>query len=119
MKIAVTAMGKDLDAEVDPRFGRAVFLVILDDNGNLLEVVDNSSNRDAMRGAGIQAGKILADKKVDTLLTGYCGPNAFRTLKAAGIKVGLEQTGTVREAFERFKRDEVDFADQPNVEAHW
>lgn len=119
MKTAVTAMGKDLDAEIDPRFGRAVYLVILDDNGNLLEVVDNSSNRDAMRGAGIQSGKILADKNVDTVLTGHCGPNAFRTLKAAGIRVGTDQTGTVREAFERLKRDEVEFAAQPDVEAHW
>jgi len=119
MRIAVTAMGRDLDAEVDPRFGRAAFLVILDENGNLLEVVDNSSNRDAMRGAGIQASKVLADKKVEVLLTGHCGPNAFRTLKAAGIKVGPDQTGTVREAFQRLKRDEVEFADQPDVEGRW
>ena len=72
-----------------------------------------------MRGAGIQAGKILADRKVDVLLTGHCGPNAFTTLKAAGIKVGVDQSGTVQEALERLKRNEVEFADRPNVEGHW
>ena len=52
-------------------------------------------------------------------MTGHCGPNAFTTLKAAGIKVGIEQSGTVKEALDRFNRNEVKFADQPNVEAHW
>ena len=119
MKIAVTATGTNIDSPLDPRFGRAQYILIVDENETLLEAVDNSRNINAMRGAGIQAGKILADKKVDVLLTGNCGPNAFTTLKAAGIKVGVDQSGTVREAVRRYKKNEVQFADQPNVEGHW
>ena len=119
MKIAVTATGTNLDSPLDPRFGRAQYILIVDENETLLEAVDNSRNINAMRGAGIQTGKILADKKVDVLLTGHCGPNAFTTLKAAGIKVGVDQSGTVREAVERYTSNEVQFADQPNVEGHW
>jgi predicted Fe-Mo cluster-binding NifX family protein len=119
MKIAITAKGQDIDAEVDPRFGRARFIVIVDENGNVLEALDNSSNVNAMRGAGIQAGKMLSDKKVDVLMTGYCGPNAFRALSAAGIQVVMEQSGTVREALARLNRNEVEYANNPNVEAHW
>jgi predicted Fe-Mo cluster-binding NifX family protein len=119
MKIAVTATGTNLDAPLDPRFGRAQYILIVDENETLLEAVDNSRNINAMRGAGIQAGKILADKKVDILLTGHCGPNAFTTLKAAGIKVGVDQSGTVREALARYKRNEVRFVDQPDVDGHW
>jgi predicted Fe-Mo cluster-binding NifX family protein len=119
MKIAVTAMGKDLDAEIDPRFGRARYLVIVDDKGTVCEAWDNSVNLNAMQGAGIQAAKVLADKDVRVLLTGHCGPNAFRALQAAGIKVGVDQSGTVRKAVERFQRNEVSFADEPNAEAHW
>ena len=119
MKIAVTAMGTELDSQVDPRFGRAQYILIVDPDGTIDEVIDNSVNRDAMRGAGIQAGKRLADKKVDVLLTGHCGPNAFTALKAAGIKVGTNQAGTVREALGRLSRDEVSFSDGPNVDAHW
>ncbi len=119
MRIAVTAMAKDLDAELDPRFGRARYILIIEPNGNIEEVIDNSTNINAMKGAGIQAGKILADKKVNVLLTGHCGPNAFKALGAAGIKVGVELQGTVREALERFKRTDVRFASGPNVEAHW
>lgn len=119
MKIAITATGRDIDAEVDPRFGRARFIVIVDEKGTVLEALDNSSNVNAMRGAGIQAGKMLSDRNVDVLMTGFCGPNAFKTLTAAGIQVVVEQSGTVRETLSRLNRDEVEYADNPNVEAHW
>lgn len=119
MRIAVTAMGKDLDADLDPRFGRAMYFLIVEPNGTIEEVIDNSTNINAMKGAGIQAGKVLADKKVDVLLTGHCGPNAFKALNAAGIKVGVELRGTVREALDNFNRSEVKFATSPNVEGHW
>ena len=119
MKIAVTSMGKEIDSQVDPRFGRAQYIVILDQSGTVLEAVDNSQNLNAMRGAGIQAAKFLADRKVDVLMTGHCGPNAFTTLKAAGIKVVIEQSGTVKEAFDRLNRNEVAFTDKPNAEGHW
>jgi predicted Fe-Mo cluster-binding NifX family protein len=119
MKIAVTAVAKDIDSSMDPRFGRAQYIVILDETGTVLEAVDNSQNLNAMKGAGIQAAKLLADRKVNVLMTGHCGPNAFRALDAAGIKIVVEQSGTVKQAFERFNRNEVEFADRPNVEAHW
>jgi predicted Fe-Mo cluster-binding NifX family protein len=119
MKIALTATGKGLDSELDPRFGRARYILIVQEDGSLLEAVDNSSNANAMRGAGIQAGKTLADRNVDVLITGKCGPNAFKALEAAGIRVIADQTGTVREALERLNRSEVTYASAPNVEAHW
>ncbi|MBI5569116.1 MAG: NifB/NifX family molybdenum-iron cluster-binding protein [Desulfomonile tiedjei] len=119
MKIAVTSTGREIGSRMDPRFGRAQYIVILDEGGTILEVVDNSQNLNAMKGAGIQAAKLIADRKVDVLMTGHCGPNAFTTLKAAGIKVAVEQSGTVEEALDRLNRGEAKFADQPNVEAHW
>jgi len=119
MKIAISAMGKEIDSQVDPRFGRAQYILIVDRNDNIIEAIDNSQNVNSMRGAGIQAAKLLADRKVDVLMTGYCGPNAFTTLQAAGIKVVVEQSGTVREAVDRFNENQFSFADQPNAEAHW
>jgi predicted Fe-Mo cluster-binding NifX family protein len=119
MKIAVTSTGTDREADLDPRFGRAKYILIVDETGNVLEAIDNSTNVNAMRGAGIQAGKLLADRKVDVLITGFCGPNAFQTLTAAGISVVVEQSGKVWEAVERYNKHELKPADQPNVEAHW
>lgn len=119
MKIAVTAQGNDLESTIDPRFGRARYILIADGEGNLLEVLDNSTGVNSLRGAGIQAGKLLADHKVDVLLTGNCGPNAFKALQAAKIKVVADQTGIVKDAIERFKRGDVTYAQSPNVEGHW
>lgn len=119
MKIAITATGPGIDSEVDPRFGRAQHILIVDETGTILESVDNAQNLNAMRGAGIQAAKSLADRKVDVLMTGHCGPNAFTTLKAAGIRICTEQSGTVKEALDRLNRSEVEFAEKPDVEAHW
>jgi predicted Fe-Mo cluster-binding NifX family protein len=119
VRIAVTAVGTNLESSMDPRFGRARYIVIIDETGEVIDVVDNSVNVNAMQGAGIQAAKLLSDRKVEVLMTGHCGPNAFKTLKAAGINVVVDQSGTVRQAFDRLTRNEVTFADQPNAEAHW
>jgi predicted Fe-Mo cluster-binding NifX family protein len=119
MRIAITSTGPSLDSDLDPRFGRAQHILIVDQDGALIEAVDNSQRVNALSGAGIQTGKLLADKKVDVLLTGNCGPNAFKALQAAGIKVAVEQCGTVKEALERFNKGEATFASEPNVEPHW
>jgi len=119
MRIAVTSTGTDVNSSVDPRFGRARYILILDEKGAVSEVVDNTANLNALKGAGIQAGKILADRKVDVLVTGHCGPNAFTVLEAAGIKVAVQQSGTVGQAAAKVVSGQAEFADKPNVEAHW
>ena len=107
MRIAITATDKHLDAEMDPRFGRAQFILIVDPGGTIVDVIDNEPNRAAMGGAGIGAAKMLSDKAVNVLLTGRCGPNARTALDAAGIEICEVQAGTVRDALERFNRGEV------------
>ena len=109
MKIAVTSKGKDLDSEVDPRFGRAAYIIIVDPDTLEFETVDNSENVNAFKGAGIQAGVTVNKKGAKVLLTGFCGPNAFKTLDAAGIKVVADVKGTVREAVETFKKGALGF----------
>jgi len=93
MKIAVTSTGKELTSEMDPRFGRAAYFLIVDPETMEFETVENSQNINLPQGAGIQAGQTIADKKVDTLVTGNCGPKAFRILQAANIKVITKWTG--------------------------
>ena len=119
MKIAITSKGKDLDSAVDPRFGRAPFILIVDTLNNDLEVLDNSDNVNAFKGAGIQTAVTISEHGAKALLTGYCGPNAFKTLTAAGIKVINDMSGTVQEAVEAFKKGKVTFAEEANAEGHW
>jgi predicted Fe-Mo cluster-binding NifX family protein len=70
MKIAVTSTGQDLDSPVDPRFGRAAYILIVDTDSMDVEVLDNAQNVNAFKGAGIQAATMINDKHVDVLLTG-------------------------------------------------
>lgn len=119
MKLAVTSKGTDLDAAVDPRFGRAPYIIIVDPDTLEFEALDNSENVNAFKGAGIQAGTMICDKGAAVLLTGYCGPNAFKTLDAAKIKVVNDIAGTVMDALKTFKAGNFEYADSANVEGQW
>jgi len=119
LKIAITSKGSNLDSEVDPRFGRAAYILVVDTESLALEVIDNAENVNSFKGAGIQAAASVSDKGAEVLLTGYCGPNAFKTLDAAGIKVANDAGGTVKEAVQAFKDGSFTYADTANVEGHW
>jgi predicted Fe-Mo cluster-binding NifX family protein len=117
MKVAVTATGPALDAAVDPRFGRCMHFVIVETDDMTFEAVDNAA-MSLGGGAGIQAARLMADKGVKVVLTGNCGPNAFQTLKAAGIDVIVGCGGKVSEAVEQFKSGKLSSTDAPNVNVH-
>ncbi len=119
MKIAVTSRGTDLDAQVDPRFGRAAYIIIVDTETLDFEVLDNQTNVNAFKGAGIQAASMVSDKGANILLTGFCGPNAFNTLKAANVKVISDVSGSVKDAVKSFNDNKLSFVDQPNKDGHW
>ena len=119
MKIAVTSKGRDLESEVDPRFGRAAYILVVDTDSLAFEVLDNSENVNAFKGAGIGAATMMNDKGVEALLTGFCGPNAFKVLRAAKIDVANDISGTVRDAVQAFNGGKVSFSDAANVDGHW
>jgi len=119
MKIAVTSKGQDLQSDIDPRFGRAAYIIVVDTESLEFEAIDNSTNANAFKGAGIQAATMMSDKGVNALLTGFCGPNAFKVLKAAGINVSSDLEGTVNEAVQAFNAGQITFIDEPNIEGHW
>jgi len=119
MKLAISAKGKDLDSPVDQRFGRAdVFIIYETDTGNF-EAIDNRANLDLAQGAGIQSARNVVAQGVQYVITGHCGPKAYRSLGAADIKVIVGATGTVREAVARFEAGELDAVDEADVEGHW
>lgn len=119
MKLAITSKGPGLNDPVDPRFGRAAFVLIVDSETMEYESLDNSTNVNAFKGAGIQAATMIHKHGAEVLLTGYCGPKAFQTLEAAQIRVVSDVSGTVREAVETFMAGNLGFTSAPNAEAHW
>ena len=119
MRIAVSAKGKDLDSRVDMRFGRAEAFIIYDTETGSLEWFDNRANLDLTQGAGIQSARNVAAQGVEYVITGHCGPKAYRGLSSAGIRVIVGASGTVREAIGNFEAGELEPAEEPDVEGHW
>lgn len=118
MKIAISVQGKDMNAPIDPRMGRAQQFLIVNTDSMAYEVLENP-NIGAAGGAGIQTAQLLASKGIQAVITGNCGPNAFTTLQAAGIQVYIGASGTVRQAVEQYQQDQLQLATQPNVGGHF
>ena len=119
MKIAVTAQGNELSSEIDLRFGRAKWLIVIDTETDNFQAYDNVVNLNAVQGAGIQTGQNIANLCVEAVITGNVGPNAFKTLNTAGVKILLAQKQTVQDAIDSFKAGKLKEVDQANVEGHW
>jgi len=117
MKICVSATADNLEAQLDPRFGRCLYFVIVDSETMHFEVIPNMA-AGSTGGAGIQAAQTVADKGVKVVITGNVGPNAFGALSAAGIEIMTGASGTVREVVEKFKRGELGKTDAPTVGEH-
>ena len=118
MKIAVTSTGPALDDNVEARFGRCPYFLIIDTDTMQLEIIENP-NIALGGGAGIQSAQLMAEKGVTAVLTGNCGPNAFNVFGQAGIQVIVGVNGPVRDAVEQFKRGAFSSASQPNVASHF
>jgi predicted Fe-Mo cluster-binding NifX family protein len=114
MKVAVSSTGPDIDAQVDPRFGRCQYFVIVDSDSMDSEAFENP-NVMASGGAGIQSAQLVAEHGAQVVLTGNCGPNAYQTLEAAGISVVVGASGTVREVVQKHKGGEFSPASGPSV----
>lgn len=119
MKVAVTAQGQELASMVDLRFGRAKWILVVDTETGEHEVHDNAVQLNLPQGAGIQTGQNVANLGVEAVITGNVGPNAFRTLNAANVKICLATQQTVEEAVTALKEGRLQDVQQANVEGHW
>ncbi|NOZ63144.1 MAG: dinitrogenase iron-molybdenum cofactor biosynthesis protein [Calditrichaeota bacterium] len=117
MKIAVTAMGTNLRAKVDPRFGRAQNFIIVDPETSEYEAISNEGVN-AAHGAGTQSALLMSQNGVEAVITGNVGPNAHQTLAAAGIKMYQLSDATVEEAIEKFKNNELQEITQAGPAGH-
>jgi len=106
MKVAVSADAPSLDAQIEPRFGRAPYFVFIDTNTMETEIVENPFTTQ-MSGVGIQTAQLVVEKGVQAVITGNLGPKAFQGLSAAGIQIITKSGGTVREAVEEFKQGKL------------
>ena len=119
MKVAITAQGQELSSMTDLRFGRARWIHVVDTETGEHYVQDNALQLNLPQGAGIQTGQNIANLGVEAVITGNAGPNAFRTLHAANIRIFLTAQQTVDQAVAALKEGRLQEIEQANVEGHW
>jgi predicted Fe-Mo cluster-binding NifX family protein len=119
VKIAFTTSGDNPNAPLESRFGRAPRFLVFDDTAGSFEVIDNAQSMNAAQGAGIQAAETVVRSGAQALVTGHCGPKAFRALQAAGVKIFTTDAATVAEALEQYKAGKLAEADSADVGGHW
>lgn len=119
MKIAVPAKNRDLCSEIDIRFGRAEWLLVIDSETGKFEAYGNAVSLKSIQLSGTQVAQNLVDLGVEIVLTQNIGPNAFKMLKAADVKIFLAKKQTVQTTIDSFKSNELKEIGQANVRGHW
>jgi predicted Fe-Mo cluster-binding NifX family protein len=118
MKVAVSSSGTNLDSKIDPRFGRCAYFIIVNTDDMSFEAFDNEAIA-LGGGAGIQSSQFVVSKGAGAIITGNIGPNAVQTLSAAEVEIFIGQSGSVREAVERYRKGDIKPQGSPNVTDHY
>ncbi|NMA95865.1 MAG: diguanylate cyclase [Clostridiales bacterium] len=101
MKIAISSKGETLESTLDKRFGRCKYFLIKDTDTNEVEVIKNEGVK-SESGAAITATQQIIDRKVDVVITGNLGPNAFHLIDKADIKAYKSDEIVIQDALDRF-----------------
>ena len=114
MKLIITSQGTGQADQVDPRFGRARYFILFDTDTEEFKALDNADQVEAAQGAGVQAAQNVVNSGAEILLTGHCGPKAFEVLSAAGVKIYSGIEGTVQEAVQAWRQNELELLNGPD-----
>jgi len=114
MKIAISATEPSLEGEVEPRFGRSRYFIIVDPETSEFEALENP-NVETASGAGVATGQFVASQGVKEVLTGSLGPNAQQVLAATGIKIYTGVSGKIREVLETYKKGQLRPATEADI----
>ena len=102
-KICVTSQGDEMDAPMDPRFGRCSYFIFVNSDSGEFNVVGNNAVSRA-HGAGIRAAQTVVSNGANVVITGTLGPNAYPALRNAGIQILTATSGSVRDVIESYKK---------------
>ena len=102
MKIAISATGNNLEAQVDPAFGRCKYFIIYDTDTKVHKAIPNQGSG-MSGGAGSAAAQTVMEQGVTEILTGKVGLKSRPILERAGISITENQTGTIADILSTFK----------------
>ena len=109
-RIAISSVSKGMDSEVDARFGRCFYFVIveLDEEKKEIKAEKTIENKATAYsgGAGSTAAEIVGNENVNAVITGNIGPRAFEVLQKLGIKI-YQGRGKIKEVIKKFINNEL------------
>ena len=113
MKIVIpTNNKKGLDDKVAEHFGRCPTYTFLNEKGEVIEIIDNTSEH--MGGKGLPP-ELMKKHGADILLCKDLGPRALALCDQLRIDVYVGQAETVEGIFEMWKNDRIKKADVEDV----
>ena len=114
MKVGISSSGTTFESNVGPRFGKCRYFIIYDTDSGIFSYIENQE-RQVIEGGGIKVAHMISDMEVDSVITGNIGPNAYGVLSSDLIEVYSGVTGTVENAINRFKNDELELASESDA----
>ncbi len=103
VRLLVTAEGPGLDDLVEEDFGHARYLIIVNPETWEFEAHENIKKQTDM-GHGIMTAENVAKLKPDAVLTGYAGEHGRAKMQDLGIRMIMDEEGTVRDAVKGYIR---------------
>ncbi|NOX71648.1 MAG: hypothetical protein GXO64_03030 [Candidatus Micrarchaeota archaeon] len=103
MKIAITSGTDSIEGNVDQRFGRCKYFIVVDvENGEIRkwEAIENIGASQS-HGAGTQAAQQIGNAGPEVLITGNLGPNAANILGQLPLRI-YQASGSIRDALRDF-----------------
>ena len=118
MKIILTATSPSIDSNIDGRFGRGSYFIVVDPETLECQAHQNPGVG-ASGGAGTLAAQFVANQRASSVISGDFGPNAYHALQAVGIAMYLfGASTTVKEAIEHFKAGQLERVGTPTGQGH-
>lgn len=114
MKIVISSEGPKPTDRIDPRFGRARYLLLFDSESDTFVAEDNSERAQAAQGVGVQTAQKVVAFGAEALLTGHCGPKAYEVLQTAGVKIYSGLEGIVLDAVNSWKAGNLEPLSAPD-----
>lgn len=116
-RICLTSTGPGLSDPADPRFGRCAYFILVDEETGAAETMPNDA-RLLGNGAGIQAAQDIVKKGAGVVITGDVGPNAYRVLAAAGVRVFVGVNGSCEASLEGYRQGRMKEIGAPTAPGH-
>jgi len=108
MKIAISSAGKTIDEDIDARFGRCPYFLIVETENKKIKstkVIENNASHQST-GAGITAGEIIGNENPDAIITTNMGPKAMQIFNQLKINIYQAQ-GNIKSAIENFMQGKL------------